>query len=485
MVPQGELLCTPTRTHPLLTAKGAAGRTMQRPDNLHDFPFSEYLHTRPIRPRTETHLPIQIHLMNHHFTLLFIIISLIALSVAGLGVLLVTDQRNPSSESEATDHIHSTEPHPDTETPPPLNTERPAEMHHDEDTNETSQVEASSTVEAISPNQSHVQLVPLADGVYHGAFPDFGPSEDEVTSERINAFVDLIGKDIAWGYFSDNWFDGITFPATEVATLRQHGITPFIRLMPRSQFQNSGQDPVYTLDAIREGTFDTALREWARQARSTDTPLLVEFGTEMNGNWFTWAGLYNGGDSTTSYGDPEHADGPERFIDAYRHIVDLFRSEGAHNITWFFHINLESAPDAAWNQPAAYYPGDAYVDWIGISVYGAQRTGDPWISFQERMDTHYDRIANIAPHTPIAILEFGVDERPGESKADWINDALTTILEGRYPRIKAISYWHSTWTNTDTSLSRLRLDSSEESLRAYRELITSPSFSTTPRFSSE
>ena len=35
---------------------------------------------------------------------------------------------------------------------------------------------------------------------------------------------------------------------------------------------------------------------------------------------------------------PNFPDGPERFRDAYRHIIDLFRKEGVKNITWCFHV---------------------------------------------------------------------------------------------------------------------------------------------------
>ena len=41
---------------------------------------------------------------------------------------------------------------------------------------------------------------------------------------------------------------------------------------------------------------------------------------------------------TNGYGDPYFPDGPERFRDAYRHIIDLFRKEDVKNITWCFHV---------------------------------------------------------------------------------------------------------------------------------------------------
>jgi hypothetical protein len=402
-------------------------------------------------------------------------IYLIALSIVCFCTMLFLNRPAPLSQTNSIDG-----------SPTSQSMESTSSQYQNEDEQmSTAQSRPPDTEQSLSDNEHPVKLVALENRIYHAAFPDFGSFEDEVDKDRISDFTDLVNKDIAWGYFSNNWFDGIKFPTQQVETLRQMGITPLIRLMPRSQFQDSGQDPVYTLEGIVNGQFDTALREWARQASSVQIPLLVEFGTEMNGDWFTWAGRYNGADSTDTYGDRTQADGPEKFKDAYRHIVDIFREEDANNITWFFHVNITSAPDADWNQPQQYYPGDDYVDWIGVSVYGAQSEDDTWISFENIMNDHFDAIVAISQQKPIAILEFGVEERENESKADWINGALNAILRGDYPRVKAISYWHSNWTNADGSSSRLRLDSSQESANNYRSLIQSPLFESTPVFLSE
>ncbi len=97
-----------------------------------------------------------------------------------------------------------------------------------------------------------------------------------------------------------------------------------------------GPDPNYTMQKIINGDFDTELTQWAIDAANTNIPLLVEFGAEVNGNWFPWNGQYNGAGETTGYGDTNLPDGPERFRDAYRHIIDICNTNGANNITCFF-----------------------------------------------------------------------------------------------------------------------------------------------------
>ena len=52
------------------------------------------------------------------------------------------------------------------------------------------------------------------------------------------------------------------------------------------------------------------------------------------------------------------------------HIIDLFRALDVDNITWVFHIDAYNDPNTPWNQMAGYYPGDDYIDWIGVSAYG-------------------------------------------------------------------------------------------------------------------
>jgi beta-mannanase len=330
-----------------------------------------------------------------------------------------------------------------------------------------------------SASQITLKVIPPPTGAYHSAFPDFGSSEDTVTADRITDFENLVEKKIAWAYFSNNWFEGIQFPATEVRIIHDLGVIPFVRMMPRSNLDRYSADPIYTMQLIINGDFDKDLRGWCQGAREYGGPLMAEFGPEVNGNWFPWSGTYSGGSETKSYGNPSLADGPERFRDAYRHIIDICRSEGAQDITWVFHVNDGSHPQEPWNTMAAYYPGDDYIDWIGVSVYGAGKPGEEWQLFSNLMDTFYPELAAISKNRPLAVLEYGVvdDPKTGD-KASWIHDALQSVKSGRYPRIEAMSYWHENWLNDDGSVSNMRLDSSPTALDAYREEIADPFFVT-------
>jgi hypothetical protein len=207
----------------------------------------------------------------------------------------------------------------------------------------------------------------------------------------------------------------------------------------------------YTVERIIAGDHDRALTEWAEAARTFGGPLLVEYGTEVNGEWFPWNGAYHGAGTTTGFGDPTLPDGPERFVAAYRHIVDLMRAADAANITWVFHVNALDWPEDAWNRFEHYYPGDSYVDWIGVSAYGAQSPlDDECLRFRSMMDPCYARLSALAPTKPLFVAEFGCCTADGLTPPDvWAARALDDILGGRWPRLIGFSWWNERWQNDD------------------------------------
>ena len=254
------------------------------------------------------------------------------------------------------------------------------------------------------------KLKPVKNKKYLSAFPYFGHTEDEVTAQKIRDYESLAQKEIAWAYFSNNWLDSLVFPAQSVQIIASEGKTPFIRLMFRSVFEENQPDPKYKVPDILGGKYDSAIVAWAKEARDCGVNLLAEFGTEVNGVWFSWNGSYYGGGTTTGYGDPDYPDGPEIFRDAYRHIIDLCDSVGADNITWFYHFDVNSDPDDWWNQPSYYYPGDDYIDWVGVSTYGPFQRGDEYVKPKDLLEKAYNELKSVSTNKPYAILEFGITE---------------------------------------------------------------------------
>jgi hypothetical protein len=276
--------------------------------------------------------------------------------------------------------------------------------------------------------------------LYHGVYPGgVSGEEDDIRPENLTSYEQLAGKSAAWVYFSDNWYKGRSFPLETATWIRSAGSVPFIRLMLRSSPQQNISEPTFTLARVVNGTFDADLRAWAQAAKSFGSPLLAEYGTEVNGRWFSWNGVWNGGADL----------GPARFREAYCHIVQVMKGEGASNIVWVFHVNHNDVPADPWNRFENYYPGDKCVDWVGVSVYGPQSPlDDETRSFRDIMDEVYPRLITLNSTKPIVLLEFGASAgNPRVDQAAWAGNALGNLTSFRWPRMIGFAWWNERWPN--------------------------------------
>ncbi len=251
-------------------------------------------------------------------------------------------------------------------------------------------------------------------GCVVGAFVNAGDTEDSIDLLAIHRFEILTGKKV--GVVPVSFFWGSQkFPISAVRRLVADGKIPMIRLMPWGPpYELEKEQAQYSLKRIADGNFDELLLNIARMLRDVKVPFFITFGVEPNGNWFPWSGIFNGGGKRDSTGHlPE---GPERYVKAFRHVVEVFRKAGTKNAIWYFQINSESVPDKEWNSAWNYYPGDDYVDWIGFSVYGAQYADEEWRSFDEVFDRIYLYMTRRFPEKPFMICEWGVRETPSGSR---------------------------------------------------------------------
>jgi hypothetical protein len=280
---------------------------------------------------------------------------------------------------------------------------------------------------------------PPAGKFYHGVFPGGkdGMGAD-ITPGEVKAYQRAVGKRPTWVYFWNNWFESRSFPYQTASWIRDSGSVPYVRLMLLSSREIPTPDPVYTLANIIGGQFDADFRHWMQDARRFGSPLLAEFGTEVNGWWFPWSGLWNkvGGSNSESAGE---------FRAAYRHIIRIAREEGAQNVRWVFHVCPWDEPLAEWNRLENYYPGDEWIDWVGLSVYGRQVPRDKHaIPFRTQMDPAYARLTKLTDK-PVIVCEFGAIR--DDLQRDWAKAALADLLAGRWPRIIGFSWWNADFFN--------------------------------------
>ncbi len=281
----------------------------------------------------------------------------------------------------------------------------------------------------------HLQIPP-AGAVYHGVHAGAaGGYEDRVDPAELDAYEGAVGRKVAWVYFSSEWSKSRAFPTETAAWIRSRGAVPFVRLMLRSSLDVHVVEPLFTLEAIARGDFDDDLRAWAEGARALGSPVLVEWGTEMNGDWFAWSARWSGDAA------------PDQFRRAYRRMVRVMAERKAP-LSWVFHIH---APDAEGERFERYWPGDDVVDWMGLSCYGPQTpTQDSWPDFAQTLDEYIPRVLALAPGKPIMVAELGTDVRnPHVDPVRWATQAFDGLLGNRWPSIRGFAWWSESWPNDD------------------------------------
>jgi cellulose synthase (UDP-forming) len=198
--------------------------------------------------------------------------------------------------------------------------------------------------------------------------------------------------------------------------------------------------PAFSLASIIAGSHDAYIRSWAEGLRLYGKPVLLRFAQEMNGTWYPWSEV--GGWNS-----------PGQYAQAWRHVHDIFSAVGASNVRWIW------SPVAGPIKPELY-PGDRYVDIIGLSGFnggGALQWGG-WKSFATMDGPSLDRLHALAPSKPIEISEVGTAEAGG-SKATWIANMFAELK--RRPYVASL-LWFNLHKQTDW-----RIESSPAATAAF------------------
>ena len=186
---------------------------------------------------------------------------------------------------------------------------------------------------APKPNvHAHLSSKPAS---YLGVFEPNSPPY----YQPIAAFTQAVGRQPNLVEYYSGWAQ--PFATSFAEMIHRHGQIPFVQI-----------DPMYaSVSAIAAGDYDGYLRLYADDVRDFGHQVVIGFGHEMNGNWYSWG-----------YTKVP----PSTFVAAWQHIVTLFRTEGADNVTWLWTIQADepgTGPIASW------WPGASYVTWVGIDGY--------------------------------------------------------------------------------------------------------------------
>jgi hypothetical protein len=185
-----------------------------------------------------------------------------------------------------------------------------------------------------SPKDARASLPPLP-AAYLGVFEPGSPPG----YAGIAAFTQAAGRQPNIVEYYSGWAE--PFDTSFAEMISKHGIIPLVQIDPTDA----------SVSAIAAGTYDDYLRAYADSVSHFDHAVIIGFGHEMNAPWYSWG-----------FGHLQAS----TFVAAWRHIVTLFRQEGADNVTWLWTLQ---ADEAGTGPVASWWPGAQYVTWVGIDGY--------------------------------------------------------------------------------------------------------------------
>ncbi len=250
------------------------------------------------------------------------------------------------------------------------------------------------------------------------------------TLEDIDDYMANFSEQPIPGGWSAYWgvpaFQGITDTHTN-PNGSSHNHQQLAERFPNTAIQSGmwmvGKDNVARNTA--NGAYDDVIIQYSDWAKSVNHPIYLRIGYEFDG----------------AHNELE----PSVYIRAYRRIVDLMRAEGVDNVAFVWH-SYASRPYKDY-PVSEWYPGDEYVDWVGISVFGQiyqsadiQFFGNTVMEFAKTKK----KPVMIAESSPI----LGIEPINLDSWNRWFVNFFSFSYSHN---IKAISFINTNWESYDFS----------------------------------
>ena len=158
----------------------------------------------------------------------------------------------------------------------------------------------------------------------------------------VDQFAQAIGKQPNIATYYSQWLE--PFQVGFAASAAKRGAVTLVQIAPRN----------ISVASIASGRYDSYLRSFAAAVNAFAAPVVLSFGHEMNGYWYSWG--YTHTSSAV-------------FVAAWRHVVTVFREQGTRNVTWLWTVNIIDTLDNRIPGPKPWWPGKSYVNWVGIDGY--------------------------------------------------------------------------------------------------------------------
>ncbi len=170
-----------------------------------------------------------------------------------------------------------------------------------------------------------------------------------------------------------------------------------------------------TLSSISGGYYDKQLIKLAKDIKLGEHHVVLRPLHEFNGDWYKW-GVY--------FGENKKAD----FIKAWRHIVNVFKREGAPVSFQLNYNRTNAGGNNSLKEFKSLYPGDEYVDMVVISTFNRAFSSPyhrKWMTFEDEFAGVYSKIIQITDK-PIGVAETSSTSYGGD-KAQWIYEAFVSF----------------------------------------------------------
>lgn len=213
---------------------------------------------------------------------------------------------------------------------------------------------------------------------------------------------------------------------------------------------------------IKEGRFDSYILAIAKMIGAQKTPVIMRFAHEMNLEEYHW-------------GSPKELtdESPLQYITMYQHVHTIFQDLGIRNALWAYCPNSDSVPNTGWNTIQAYYPGDAFVDLLGLDGYNwfQVRPDTETRSFAQIFEQPLSELRNLNKKLPVIIFETAT-AGTSEEKQMWLQKTFEYAVQHD---IIAVIWFdvkkEADWTLEDVSGTSLLIRQSPTAIEWAQDLL--------------
>lgn len=205
--------------------------------------------------------------------------------------------------------------------------------------------------------------------------------------------------------------------ATDLRQLEQQGYQPLLTIepWPRADLQSP------LLPDIEAGKYDAIIDDLTHILNELQRPVLISWGHEMDQDLskrYPWSG----------------AD-PERYVAAYRYVVDKMRRQVKTPLQWVWAGVLKEGS-------LRYWPGEKYADFVGMPIYSFPHWDQQTYGFIREFKTTFEEKRSIVAELkkPLIITELGVSGS-SDFQNYWLRQ--TFFVFDDYPDLAMVVFFYA------------------------------------------